>query len=142
MTNSDYIPFKITGVITGAVGTPSNDGTRGSGLYAVPFSVSRALTDAEQTALVETWDSPPAFTTMHRRGIARCYSDKFVLASTTIEEVRDYHMKTLNAVVEQVNQMSEEAHRQAAQVEAEQKAREEAHRKNIEDVAKGLNSAL
>ena len=139
MTSNDYVPFKITGVITAAVSSPFNDGTPGSGLYAVPFSFSRGLTEFEQEAMVAVWDNPPFYSNMHRAGIARCYSDKFVLARTTIEEVRDHHQRTLVAIVAKVNELSEAQHRQDAEVEAAERASLADHQQNIQDIAKGLS---
>lgn len=139
MTNNDYIPFKINGVITSAVNSPSNDGTSGSSLYAVPFSFSRGLTQFEQEATVAIWDNPPSYSNMHRPGIARCYSDKLVLATTTIEEVRDYHQRTLMAVVAKVNELSEAQHRQEAEAEAAEQARLTAHQQNVDDITRGLS---
>lgn len=139
MTSDEYLPFNITGVITGAVGSPSDDGTPGSALYAVPFSFSRALSSFEQEAVEAVWDNPPSYSTMHRRGIARCYSDKMVLAHTTIEEVRDYHQRTLEAVVSRVNELSEAQRQLDAQVEADEQARGVAHKRNVRDIADGLS---
>jgi hypothetical protein len=75
---------------------------------------------------------------MHRPGIARCYSDKMVLARTTIEEVRDYHQQTLVAVVARVNELSEAQHRNEAQAAAHEQSREAAHQQNVRDIANGL----
>ena len=101
MTN-DCAPFKITGVNTAAMGVPTNDGSRGSALYAVPLTLFRPLANFEQQAMVAVWDAPPSFATRHRPGTARCYMDSFVLSSTTIEEVRDHHLETLSGVVAKV----------------------------------------
>lgn len=138
MTENAYVPFKITGIKTTLVGTPSNDGTRGSALYAVPFALSRPLTVAEQDAMVDTWNNPPSFTTSHRPGTARCYSTEFVLASTTLEEVRDHHLQTLQGVVTKVNELSEAQHQREARQEADRKAQAEAHAANVEKIIKDL----
>ncbi|WP_427174450.1 hypothetical protein [Arthrobacter sp. 92] len=138
MTTTEYVPFKITGVITAAVGSPVNDGMPGSALYPVPFAFSRALSDFEQKAIVAIWDNPPSYSNMHRSGIARCYSDKMVLARTTIEEVRDYHQRTLEAVVAKVNELSEAQHRSDAQAEVDEQVREATHHQKVKDIAKDL----
>lgn len=138
MTENTYVPFKIIGINTALVGTPSNDGSPGSALYAVPLSMSRPLSAAEQEAMVAVWDSPPSSTTMHRPGIARCYSTEFVLTKTTIEEVRDHHAKTLQAVVDKVNALSEEQHRRDAIQEAARKTQADLHAQNVEKIAKEM----
>ena len=38
-----FAPIEIVGVITDEVGSPRNDGGRGSALYAVPIRLSRSL---------------------------------------------------------------------------------------------------
>jgi hypothetical protein len=136
MTASAYVPFEITGIKTSLVGTPANDGSPGSALYVVPLSLSQPLSAVEQEAMVEVWDSPPSFSTMHRPGTARCYSTEFVLSSTTVEEVRDHHAKTLRSVVERVNALSEEQHRRDANDEAQRKFEADAHVQNVERIAK------
>ena len=103
MTTKEYVPFKIIGIDKDSVTQPKNDGSPGSGLYAIPFILSRALNPFEQGALVEAWDNPPSFSTMHRPGIARCNPYRFVLNGTTVEEVRDHHMDTLKGAVEKAN---------------------------------------
>ncbi|MFF2029527.1 hypothetical protein [Arthrobacter sp. NPDC058192] len=138
MTN-DYAPFRITGVNTATMGVPTNDGSPGSALYAVPLTLSRPLSNFEQQAMVAVWDAPPSSTTMHRPGTARCYMDSFVLSSTTVEEVRDYHLQTLTGVVAKVNELSERNHREAIQRHDAEAARLVEHKKNVEDVAKGLS---
>lgn len=135
MTESNYVPFKITGINKALVGTPVNDGSPGSSLYAVPLTLSRPLSPEEQEAMVAVWDNPPSYSNMHRTGIARCYSTEFVLSRTTVEEVRDHHAKTLQGVVAKVNVLSEERHRRNAAQKAEQKSQAELQAKNIKSVA-------
>lgn len=135
MTENSYVPFTITGVNKALVGTPRDDGQRGSGLYAVPLMFSRPLSVVEQEAMVSVWDNPPSFSNFHRPGIAQCYVNEFVLRKTTIEEFRDHHAKTLQGVVDKVNALSEEMHRRKAAQEAEQKAQADLHAKNVESVA-------
>lgn len=127
--------LRITEVVAEEVGSPLNDGTARSGLYRVPLRLSRTPTSAEAALLVQVWNSPPSFTTMHRPGIASVAGDRFVLNGTTIEEVRDVHMTTLKVVLSETN-------RQAAELAVQEQARkqregeqQEAHRRNVENVA-------
>jgi hypothetical protein len=92
---SNFEPIAIIGVDTPNVGTPRNDGTRGSGLYRVPIKLSRQPPREWAAALSDVWNYPPEFTTMHRPGIASVSGDTVVLEGTTVEEVRDYHARTL-----------------------------------------------
>ncbi|UUL75719.1 hypothetical protein NG819_16300 [Pseudarthrobacter sp. Fe7] len=135
MRDETYVPFKIIGVNKALVGTPLNDGSPGSALYAVPLTLSRPLSADEQEAMVAVWDNPPSYSSMHRPGIARCYSTEFVLSRTTIEEVRDHHARTLQGVVEKVNALSEEWHRGEVARETERNAQAELHAKNVKSVA-------
>jgi hypothetical protein len=127
--------LSIIEVVADEVGSPRNDGTAGSGLYRVPLRLSRTPTSAEAALLVQVWNSPPSFTTMHRPGIASVAGDRFVLNGTTIEEVRDVHMRTLKLVLSETN-------RQAAELAVQEQARKQredeqraAHRRNVENVA-------
>ena len=68
-------------------------------------------------------------------GIASVSGDNVVLDGTTIEEVRDYHARTLNLVVARLN----EAHAQQdakAQIDARREAAEpSSHTDNVRAVA-------
>ena len=96
-------PIRLEGIIADEVTQPRSDGTRGSGLYVVPFRLSRRPSSGWASAFVEAWDRPSRFTTMHRPGIARIEGDKVVLDGTTIEEVERYHRDTLNLALEAAN---------------------------------------
>lgn len=130
----DFEPIAVVGVITDEVGTPSNDGTAGSALYAVPLRLSRTV-DAEQARMLEQiWDHPPRFTTMHRPGVARVAGNRFVLNETTVDEVASYHVETLRAVVQQFNaDMAKLSERRAADL-ATQEASAAEHRQHVREV--------
>jgi len=131
-------PILIKGVDAQHAGTPSNDGTPGSGLYAVPIKLSRAVTPSEAKLLEQNWDHPPVFTLMHRPGILRVSGDTVVLDGTTIEEVKQYHAETLKCVVEVVNvQAGQLVEQHQAKIKAEAEAAT-AHKANIADVAKDI----
>jgi len=130
-----FEPIEIVGVDTPNVGTPRNDGTRGSGLYRVPIKLSRRPPREWAAALAPAWDRPPEFTTMHRPGIATVNGDCVVLEGTTIDEVRDYHARTLALVVAKLNedQARYEAKTQAdAQRVADQRS---IHQENVHSIA-------
>jgi hypothetical protein len=131
-------PIDIVGVITEEVGEPRNDGTRGSGLYRVPIRLTARPSTTWTRLFVETWNHPPQFTTMHRPGIASVSGDKVILDGTTIEEVDEYHAKTLRLVVDKVNG-------DAAVVEERERRRREAeeverkkHRDNVREVSERI----
>ena len=135
MSSDSHEPIEIVGIDTSRVGTPRNDGTAGSALYAVPIKLSRTPSREWADSFPEAWNHPPQFTTMHRPGIARVSGDSIILDGTTVEEVRDYHAKTLSLVVARLNE-AEERYRaeQAAkrQRETQQRAK---HEQNVRQVA-------
>ena len=135
-TESAHI--QITKVLDDQIGTPRGDGTRGSALYSVPFRLSRTPSRQWAALLVNSWDHPPRFTTMHRPGIASVVGDTIVLNGTTIEEVKDYHRETLILAVQEANRKLAEME-QAARIAAEQEARRLLeHKRNVEEKAKGI----
>jgi hypothetical protein len=72
---------------------------------------------------------------MHRPGIASASGDCIILDGTTIEEVRDYHARTLALVVAQLNEAQaryEAEARTYAQRAAEQRSN---HEDNVRSVA-------
>jgi hypothetical protein len=132
-------PIKIVGIIANEVGTPRNDGTRGSALYAVPFQLSRRPSPEWADHFVQTWKNPPSYSTRHRPGIARVEGDRIILDGTTVEEVAEVHRDTLKAVVEKVNRDVEEWEQRQRRGAEEEAERQRLHRQAVEDAAKRIN---
>lgn len=131
-------PISITRIIHEKVTAPSNDGTLGSALYAIPFQLSRTPSPIWQKAFLQTWDRPPRFTTMHRPGIARIVGDRIVLDGTTIEEVEQYHRRTLLLAVQAANQIEAEIERERSATRRRQHETGEEHRRKIRDAAQRI----
>ncbi len=87
--------LKIIGIIADQVSAPSSDGTPGGALYPIPFRLSHVPSQFWAEALVQAWNTPPQFTSMHRPGIANVIGNTIVLDGTTLEEVEKYHRDTL-----------------------------------------------
>lgn len=133
-----WSPIKIIGIAAEEITKPKMDGTRGNGLYAVPFQLSVRPPKEWAQLFVQTWNSPPSFTTMHRPGIAKVSGDKVILDGTTLEEVEKYHHETLLGVLEQVNRDYGE-YRVRQEREAQRKREIEArHDENVSDVLKRI----
>ncbi len=128
-------PIRITGLIVDQIGTPKNDGARGSALYAVPFRLSRRPPDTWARFFVEAWDRPSSFTSMHRSGIASVQGDRVILNGTTVEEVDKYHRATLIQAVEKANQQVQELEVRRRTVEQREQDRLDAHKKSVADAA-------
>lgn len=112
-------PIRIVGVDAQGITSPRMDGTKGSALYRVPILLSRQPDHAWAELMVRNWDRPPRFTTMHRPGIGSVSGRTFVLDGTTLEEVEQYHLETLEHAMVATNQRYEEiVRRQRAQEEA------------------------
>ena len=135
MVDSTFEDIKITGIVTEKVTEPRNDGTAGSALYSIPFSLSRRPDPQWARLLVENWDHPESFTTMHRPGIARVAGNTIVLEGTTIDEVEKYHHETLREAVKKANRQ----YRLWLEKQQEDRGRQEAtsqeHKSHVEDVA-------
>lgn len=110
-------------------GSPRNDGTPGSGLYMVPIKLKQTPSPTWASLFPENWDHPREWSSRHRPGIARVLGDTIVLNGTTVEEVRDVHVKTLKLAVEATNEQA------AAVAERERLAREAAARQHVEHEA-------
>ena len=129
-------PLRIVEVDRGGITAPRNDGTPGSALYSVPLRLSAVPDRAWAELFVRNWDSPSSFTTMHRSGIARVTGDRIVLDGTTVEEVAQYHQRTLKLAVDATNtQHAEHLRREAAAAAA----KDEAARRHREEVERGLS---
>ena len=130
--------IKLVGVISDEVGEPRNDGTRGSALYAVPFRLSGTPSATWVRVFVETWNSPPRFTSMHRPGIAQVSGNKIILDKTTIDEVERYHIDTLKLAVAEANKVTEQEERKSRQRTTAEDERRQQHQQHIAEVAKRL----
>ena len=130
--------IKIVGIITNEVTLPKNDGIRGSALYSIPFKLSSKPTDTWSELFLINWDSPPNFTLMHRRGIARVESDKIILDETTIEEVKQYHRDTLILCVEKTNEEEKQIRRREEQLKRKKQEEIENHYRNVDDISKDI----
>jgi hypothetical protein len=135
----DFKPIELVGVIPEEVGSPRNDGTRGSALYRVPFRLSAHPSSRWSQFFVANWNRPPSFTTMHRPGIARVAGDTVVLDGTTMEEVEKYHLQTLKLAIGEANKLEAAAVQRNREAEQLRAAAEEEHRRHVEDVAGRLD---
>ncbi len=135
----EFEPIKIICIIANEVGTPRNDGTQGSALYAVPFQLSRPPTPQWADHFAQTWDHPPSYTTRHRPKIARVAGDRIILDRTTVEEVAEIHRDTLKVVVAKVNQDIENWERTQHRAAEEEAERQRLHRQAVLDAAKKVS---
>lgn len=131
--------MRIVGVIEDEVGSPRNDGTRGSALYAVPFRLSRRPSRRWAELFVENWNHPPSFTTMPGLCIARVMGDKVILDGTTMDEVERYHLNTLKLALQKTNEEAERLERAERARLEKWRDEEEAHRRSVEESAKRLS---
>lgn len=131
-------PIRITRVVAEDMTKPRNDGTRGSGLYAVPFQLSRRPNAEWARLLIENWNHPPQFSTMHRPGIARVVGDRILLDGTTIQEVEQYHLKTLKLVLERVNSITAQQEKVRQQREEAERLRLQEHSNTVNEIADRL----
>lgn len=131
--------IRIKGIIVDEVTEPLNDGTRGSGLYKIPFELNKRATNDWIELFIHAFNRPAQFTQMHRPNIASVHGNKIYLDGTTIEEVERYHKRTLKLAVEAANKAFEEIQiTKMLREDAERKQREE-HKKNIDDINKRIN---
>ena len=139
LDNVDNTSLHIIGIITDEVTLPRNDGTRGSALYAIPFRLSGYPNAQWCEFFIHCWDYPSSFTTMHRPGIASVHGDRIVLDGTTIEEVQQYHRKTLIDAVKRANEMFDQHIKSTIQEKERVRKLEEDHNRRIADIASNLD---
>ncbi len=134
----DTEPVRLVGVDTERIGQPRDDGTPGSALYRVPLLLNRVPPADWSANFDDAWSSPPAFTTMHRPGIASVQGDRIVLDGTTIDELERYHLKSLKLVVRQLNERTAQHLRTERQrAEAAELAAAE-HKRQVHETAQRL----
>ena len=136
---AEFDEIRITRVIVEDVTEPTNDGSAGSALYAVPFALSRRPPSEWAQAFTANWDHPSRWTSMHRPGIARVSGTTVTLDGTTIEEVERYHRDTLQLVVAETNRQYREWRQKQDQRRAREQAAKEQHRAQVDDVSKRIS---
>lgn len=134
-----FEPIRIVGIVEDAVGRPRNDGTRGSGLYAVPLALSATPSPLWAEALRRTWDNPPTSSMMHRPGIASVIGDRIILDGTTIDEVERHHAATLRTVIPRVNHLIEEATTRQRERDEREDAQQRAREDAVRDAARRIS---
>jgi len=141
-TAVDDGPIRIVGVDAQGITSPRNDGTRGSALYRVPILLSRAPDRVWADLMVENWNRPPRFSTMHRPGIGSVSGRTFVLDGTTIEEVEQYHLETLGHAIEATNTRYAVLTEQQRARDQAAAAAQRAHDDRVTSVLDRINSRL
>jgi len=131
--------IKIKGILIDEVTQPLNDGTRGSGLYQIPFELNKRPSYEWIDLFVNAWNRPPSFTSMHRPGIASVYGNKIVLDGTTIEEVEKYHKEILKLAVGIANKTLKELQERQSVIEKREKQRLAEHKNKLGDISKRIN---
>jgi hypothetical protein len=127
----EFEPIKILGIIDDEVGTPRNDGTRGSALYVVRFRLSRPPWPRWGRHFVQTRENPPSFTTQHRAKIARVEGDRVILDGTTVEEVARFHRDTVKIVLAKANDDIAEMERRSRRLAEDEAERQRQHRQAV-----------
>ena len=88
---------------------------------------------------MQAWKFPSSFTSMHRSDIARIYDDEIILDGTTIEEVRDYHRKTLILCVEEANKQEQIVIEKQRQQQEQEEHRIKEHFSKVTKIAESTN---
>lgn len=130
-------PIRILGIVTDEVTLPRLDGTRGSALYKIPFLLSRAPSRLWREIFVQQWNGH-LFSTMHRPGIASVQGSKIILDGTTIEEVRDYHRRSLKICVEEANRLEEQILAERKRQKAQKEMLIQQHNANVSSIAETI----
>ena len=126
--------IRIVRIATADVTSPRRDGTRGSDLYDVPLILSERPTIAWRRLFLHNWKS--VVYNMYRK--VAISHDRLIVIGTTMQEVKRYHADRLRSAVDTTNEQYKEFLEAQQRKERQDRAREEAHRQHIEDVAKNI----
>ena len=135
---AQFQDIKITGIIEEGITTPRNDGTHGSSLYSIPFSLSKQPPEKWADRFIANWNEPSSYTSMHRPGIAEIDGDTITLNGTAIEEVEKYHRKTLLLAIKTTNQEYRQWLLKQEQIQKQEQIGRDKHRQHVKDIAKRI----
>lgn len=124
-------PIRLIGIDRDGIGVPRNDGSSGSGLYAVPLLLSRAPGIAWRAAFDSRWNRG-FFSSMHRPGIAHVSNDRLILNGTTVDEVAKHHLTTLKEAIAAANEDMAKAKRSADEESARQDKFRQKHESDVD----------
>lgn len=135
---SDFEPIRIIKIITEEVSKPRNDGTRGSGLYNVPFQLSQHPPRAWAEYFPHAWDHPSSWSSAHRAGICSVVGDRIWLNGTSLEEVAQTHKETLQLALDETNKKYIEFEAKRRTEAERQREEQEAHDQHVRETAKNI----
>lgn len=116
-----------------------NDATPGSVLCIVPFALSRRPPSEWAEIFRTKWDKPQEFSTGKEwPGVARVEGDRVVLNGVTLDDVEQYHRKTLVWAVAETNKEYRMRKHQQEQRRVQEQSREEEFKRRVRDVAKDI----
>jgi len=130
--------IKVVGIILEDITKPSNDGRRGSALYAIPFALSGEPSAEWEEFFIRCWNHPSSYSTRHRPGIARIEGDRLILDGTTIEEVEQVHQATLQLVLSETNRQYSEWRRKQERHGEYEKAASDEWKSQVSGVSKRI----
>lgn len=99
--------IKILNIIQEEITKPKMDGTPGCALYKIPLKLSETPSNLWEEVFLQNWKNPSSFSSMHRPNIASINKNNLILDGTTLEEIENYHKKTLLECIEKTNQYVE-----------------------------------
>lgn len=142
VSNMSQTNVSLVGIDIDNMRVPASNAGTGDTLYSVPITLSDAPEPRWIDLFVANWDNPPGSTTMHRPGIASVAGRAVYLRGVTIEEVEQYHLRTLKLVIDKTNS------ERAAQIAAEQQQHDEreaaraTRQQNAEEIAEHINQRI
>jgi hypothetical protein len=134
--SSDVV--ELDAVDPDGTGSPRNDGSRGSGLYAVAIRLKQTPSGIWAQLFPENWDHPQEYSSRHRPGIGRVSGSHIILNGTTIEEVRDVHTKTLKLAVAATNRQVAEYREKTKREHDAAEKHQQRHEANVRSVAPAI----
>lgn len=134
-SKGQFEPLRISGLVKEDIGIPRDDGTPGSALYEVPFQLSATPPGEWATLFKQSWDRPREYTGMHRPGISEIVGSRIILRRTTLEEVQQYHKKTLIIAVEMANEAYVDLLQKQHAEQERERIRQESHRQKVATLA-------
>jgi hypothetical protein len=133
MKAEDYEPIRITGIIVDRISDPPSGGS----LYEIPLRLSRTPDPDWMHHFLRTWDRPQHFASSHRPGM-EVGSDRIILDGTTIDELEQFHLRTLKFAVDEANRLASEDKGKLRQTASAEEQKRIEHREHVAAVAKRL----
>jgi hypothetical protein len=133
MKTGNYQPIQITSVIVEGITDPPP----GRSHYEIPLRLSRTPEPEWVQHFLRAWDKHQNHNSTHRAGM-EVGADRIILDTTTIDDLEEFHVRTLKLALDEANQLASEDYGKLRSTVSAEQIKQKQHREHVAAVAQRL----